>query len=741
MTNRTWLKGFLLAGIAATLMAALPNALPMMHAGKRAGARGFDVGPVVRRGDSDIAGVVASSKGPEAGVWVIAETKDLPTKYAKIVVTDDQGRYLVPDLPKANYKIWVRGYGLVDSSPVETVPGKDVNLTAKLAPDARAAAQYYPGAYWYSLLNLPGKSEFPGTGPSGNGISPGMKSQEQWIEWVKTDGCQGCHQLGDKATRELPASLGHFDSSVLAWSRRISSAQVGGNMNSSLQRFGRERALSMYADWTDRVAAGEYPKEAPARPQGIERNVVITEWDWGIPTEYFHDEIATDRRNPRLNANGAVYGVHEVSTDTISVLDPVHNSASELPVPVRDPNTPFSAPQDMSDPSPYWGNDLIWNSKANVHSLMMDAKGRVWTAATIRPPATPAFCREGSANPSAIAFPLKESSRQATMYDPETRKFTMVDLCFGTQHLMFAEDADNTLWFSNPGGDVVGWLNTKMLDETHDEAKSQGWTAIVLDTNGNGKRDAYVEPGQPLDPTKDKRIKAGFYAVSPSPADGSVWGTVTGYPGAIVRLNPGSNPPATALAEYYEPPLRDPKDAAAGYKGFSPRGMDIDRSGVIWTVLGSGHLASFDRRKCAGPLNGPKALGQQCPEGWTLYPVPGPSFRGTESVSVDTNYYDWVDQYDTFGMGKNVPIATGNGSDSLLALSPATGKFVVLRVPYPMGFYAKSLDGRIDDANAGWKGKGLWSTYATRAPQHIEGGKGTTSKVVKFQLRPDPLAR
>jgi hypothetical protein len=732
MTNRTGLKGFLLAGLAATLAVALPNALPMMHAGKRASA--------VEVGGSDIGGVVTSSKGPEAGVWVIAETKDLPTKYAKIVVTDDQGRYLVPDLPKANYKIWVRGYGLVDSSPVETVPGTDVNLTAKPAPDARTAAQYYPGAYWYGLLKLPGKSEFPGTGPSGNGISPGMKSQEQWVEWVKTDGCQSCHQLGDKATRELPASLGHFDSSVLAWSRRISSAQVGGNMNSSLQRFGRERALTMYADWTDRVAAGEYPKEAPPRPQGIERNVVITEWDWGIPTEYFHDEISTDRRNPRLNANGYVYGVHEVSTDTISVLDPVRNSASELPVPVRDANTPFAAPQDMSESSPYWGNDLIWNSKANVHSLMMDSKGRVWTAATIRAPEAPAFCREGSTNPSAMAFPLKESSRQATMYDPETRKFTMIDLCFGTQHLLFAEDANSTLWFSNPGGDVVGWLNTKRFDETHDEAKSQGWTAIVLDTNGNGRRDAYVEPGQPVDPTKDKRIKAGFYAVSPNPADGSVWGTVTGYPGGIVRLNPGSNPPETTLAEYYEPPLRDPKNPNGGYTGFSPRGMDIDRSGVIWTVLGSGHLASFDRRKCAGPLNGPKAVGQQCSEGWTLYPVPGPSFRGTESVAVDTNYYDWVDQFDTFGMGKNVPIATGNGSDSLLALSQATGKFVVLRVPYPMGFYAKSLDGRIDDANAGWKGRGLWSTYATRAPQHIEGGKGTTSKVVKFQLRSDPLA-
>jgi hypothetical protein len=722
-----------LAGVAAALAVALPNASPALHAGKRAAA--------VAVGGSDIGGVVTSSKGPEAGVWVIAETKDLPTKYAKIVVTDDQGRYLVPDLPKANYKVWVRGYGLVDSAPVETAPGKDVNLTAQIAPDARAAAQYYPGAYWYSLLKLPAKNEFPGTGPTGNGISPGMKSLEQWVEWVKTDGCQSCHQLGDKATRELPASLGHFDSSVQAWSRRLSSAQVGGNMNSSLQRFGRERALSMYADWTDRVAAGEYPNEAPPRPQGIERNVVITEWDWGIPTEYFHDEISTDRRNPTLNANGYVYGVHEVSTDTISVLDPVRNSASELPVPVRDANTPYAAPQDMSEPSPYWGNDVIWTSKANVHSLMMDSKGRVWTAATIRAPETPAFCREGSSNPSAMAFPLKENSRQATMYDPETRKFTMVDLCFGTQHLMFAEDASSTLWFSNPGGDVVGWLNTKLFDQTHDAAKSQGWTAIVLDTNGNGKRDAYVEPDQPVDPAKDKRIKAGFYAVSPSPADGSVWGTVTGYPGAIVRLNPGSNPPETTLAEYYEPPLRDPKNPAAGYRGFSPRGMDIDRSGVIWTVLASGHLASFDRRKCAGPLNGPKAIGQQCPEGWALYPDPGPSFKGTESVAVDTNYYDWVDQFDTFGMGKNVPIATGNGSDSLMALSPATGKFVVLRVPYPMGFYAKSLDGRIDDASAGWKGKGLWSTYATRTPQHIEGGKGTTSKVVKFQMRPDPLAK
>jgi hypothetical protein len=113
--------------------------------------------------------------------------------------------------------------------------------------------------------------------------------------------------------------------------------------------------------------------------------------------------------------------------------------------------------------------------------------------------------------------------------------------------------------------------------------------------------------------------------------------------------------------------------------------------------------------------------------------------RRRGSGSAEASYYTWVDQHDTFGLGRNVPIATGNASDALLAL--VDGKFVVLRVPYPMGFYAKGMDGRIDDENAGWKGKGLWATYGTRTPFHVEGGKGTTSKVVRFQLRPDPLTR
>jgi hypothetical protein len=234
---------------------------------------------------------------------------------------------------------------------------------------------------------------------------------------------------------------------------------------------------------------------------------------------------------------------------------------------------------------------------------------------------------------------------------------------------------------------------------------------------------------------QDKRINAPFYGVAPSPIDDSIWGSVTGMPGLLVRLTLGSNPPSTALSEVYEVPFKDPK---ASGSGFAPRGMDVDGNGVVWTVLSSGHLASFDRRKCKGPLNGPNALGKQCPEGWSLYPLPGPNYKGaTESGSADTAYYNFVDRFDMLGMGKNVALATGNGTEALLAL--IDGKFMTFRVPYPMGFYAKGIDGRIDDPKAGWKGKGIWTTYATRAPFHSEGGKGTTSKLIKFQVRNSPL--
>jgi hypothetical protein len=663
-------------------------------------------------GSTDLGGVVNSAKGPEAGVWVIAETSDLPTRFAKIVVTDGRGRYLMPDLPQASYNVWVRGYGLVDSPKVRTAPGKLLNLTAVEAPNAAAAAEYYPPIYWYSMLKIP------------------TKSQPEWLNQLKTTGCMSCHALGTRGMRTMPKDFAHMKSTE-AWARRIASGQAMTQMINVLNRFDRERVLADWADWTDRIAAGELPFARPERPQGRERNIVLTLWDWSTPTGYMHDLISTDRRKPTVNAHGKLYGAPEESTDFFPVLDPNTHAASQVKHPVRDPRAPSSVKNPMA-PSPYWGPNPIWDSQTSIHNQMMDEKGRVWMAARIRHPDNPDFCKKGSDHPSAKVFPLNSASRHASMYDPATGKFTLISTCFPTHHVILAEDANNTLLFSSgvTGPGAFGWINRKMFEETGDEVKSQGWSPFVLDTNGNGKRDAYVEPNQPADPAKDTRVAANLYSVAYNPKDGSIWGTQLGYPGRVVRVAPGSDPTHTSLTEVFEPP----------FPGYGPRGGDIDRNGVFWASLASGHLGKFDRSKCKGPLNGPKATGKHCPEGWTLYRFPGPQFRDVQDDgSAEASYYTWVDQFNTFGLGENVPIATGNMSDSYFAL--VDGKFVTLRVPYPMGFFAKWAEGRIDDPRAGWKGRSLWATNSTRTVFHNEGGTENRPRVVKFQLRPDPLAR
>jgi hypothetical protein len=678
--------------------------------------------PAISIGGSDLGGVVTGASGPEAGVWVIAETTDLPTKFAKIVVTDDRGRYLIPELPKASYSVWVRGYGLVDSPKTKAGPGATLDLKAVPAPSANAAAQYYPPIYWYSMLKIPAKSEFP--------IGK-VQHQGEWLNIMKSNACIACHALGTPGMRTIPKDFAHMKSAD-AWARRVQSGQAMTQMARDVARIGNPRVFELFADWTDRVAAGELPFDKPARPQGIERNLVLTIWDWSSPTAYMHDLIGTDRRNPTLFPNGKLYGAPEDSTDYVPILDPKTHQVSEILHPVRDPKTPSSKDSPMQ-PSPYWGPKPIWDSKASIHNPMMDEKGRVWFTARVRHPNNPDFCKKGSSHPSARAFPLNRAGRHLSMYDPATGKWTLISTCFATHHLVFAEDANHTLWTSASGGGegAIGWLNRKLYEETGDEERAQGWTPYILDTNGNGKRDAYTEPKEPLDSTKDRRVAINIYAVGVNPVDGSVWGTVLGFPfpGYIVRVAPGSNPTETALTEVYEPPM----------PGYAPRGGDIDRNGVYWVSLSSGHLGRFDRSQCK-VLNGPKATGKHCPEGWTLYPLPGPQFRDVKDPgSAEASYYVWVDQFNTLGLGANVPIVTGNLNDSYYAF--VDGKFVILRVPYPMGFFAKWGEGRIDDPNGGWKGRSLWATNSTRTPYHNEGGKANRPNVIRFQMRPDPLAR
>ena len=672
--------------------------------------------------NDDIGGVVTSAKGPEAGVWVIAETTELPTTYRKIVVTDDRGRFLLPDLPKATYRVWVRGYGLVDSPAVSLTPGRTAALRAVIAPTALAAAQYYPSNYWYALITLPPKTAFPGTGtgPGGNGIGENMQTQDHWIIVMKT-GCETCHQIGTKATREIPESLGKFKTTKEAWDHRAQTGQDGVSMTNGFTNMGRDKSLSMYAEWTDRVNAGAVPA-APPRPQGIERTLVLTEWEWGNARTFAHDELATDKRHPTANANGPIYGV-DWGNDAFLIADPVANTTRMLRVPVIEAGIPAAKPQTMPKPSPYWGDENYWNDPANPNHLAMDSGGRVWISARFRAQEhQPAYCAD---HPSAKFVKQDHSFRQLQYFDPKTQTFTQVNTCFDTHHVMFAEDADETIYSNGVRNHVIGWVKTKVLRETGDEAKAQGWCKGYFDVNGDGRIDVGTEPPIPM---------TGVYGVAVNNLDGSVWGAVPGpVPGRIIRLDP-----KTCIGEAYEPPFLNP---AVEKNSYTPRGIDVDRNGLVWTALaGSGDMASFDRRKCKVTTGPDITNGQHCPEGWTVYPVPGPRFKGTD-VGVDYHYYNWVDQFNTLGLGNNIPLTDGTGSDSLLALNPATGQFTTLRVPYPMNFYQRGLDGRIDDPNGGWKGRGLYATYGENAVWHIEGGKGSKGALVKFQLRTTPLDR
>ena len=654
----------------------------------------------------DLGGVVTSAKGPEAGVWVIAESTDLPTKLARIVVTDDQGRYVVPDLPRANYQVFVRGYGLVDSPRQPAKPGQQLNLTAVVAPDAKAAAQVYPAAWWVSMITLPA----------------GDAAQRRIHRLMKE--CYDCHQVGNKATREIGAYVTGA-TTLDKWNTRTMFGPSGPPMTGFFKELGDDRKL--LADWTDRIKNGEAPKEAPPRPSGVQRNLVVSLWDWGSPIDARSDTAASDTRDPRVNGNGLVYGASQMS-DSLNVLDPLENKAMVVKVPTTMPPlvSSFNA---SPTPSPIMGAD-VWKRQSDPRSVGLDAKGRVWlTARTREPQKLPAWC---SANAFGRYYPLKQSGKQVIVYDPKTQKFDTVDTCFNVDHNIFSKD--NIIYYGIT--DSVGWINMDIWDKTHDAEKATGWCPAVIDTNGDGKISAgWTEPDQPVDPTKDHRITFGCYAVTVN-TDGSLWCSGTGNEQKrIVRLEKGANPPETCRAEVYEPPPgQTPEVIGTG-------GIESDAKGIVydaWRI--SGHFTAFDRSKCKTTKDS-KASGQSCPEGWTIYRNTAEPHYGNSLYKTADAYLVHLDGPNTLGLGEDSPMYSSPNTDSMEVFSSTTKQFVTLRVPYPLGFFARSGSARVDNPNAGWKGKGFWSSYSTFAGWHIEGGKGTLPKVVKLQMRPNPLAK
>lgn len=643
-----------------------------------------------------IEGVVSNAAGgaPEAGVWVIAETASLPTPFRKIVVTDDRGRFLVPDLPAGAYHVWVRGYGLKDSAPVDAAPGgDDLKLKVASAADAREAARVYPAQYWLSLYEPPPLAALPKATGAGGQVAPGpVAARDEWIAQFKL-GCMVCHQIGAEITRAL-SSPQDFETT---WRK-------AGVMSLTADALGREPLKASLVDWERRIAAGETPPPPP-RPSGAERNIVITEWQWGAFNSYMHDEIATDKRNPTLYPYGPVWGL-DIGTDTLWKLDPKTNQVSSFHVPVR------------GDYHESWSKSFSsWSAYtwvANPHNPMMDEKGRVWITTQVRdkyrqpkweaqdlvyqagfaPPAGgPA---KGGAMQTAEGerTDANSSGRQLGYFDTKTEKFVLIDTIYGTHHLQF--DAKGRIWTSlDPRG--VGMFDPALFDPAHPEA-----------TEGRAQK-LFLK----VDPKTGQSLTGGGYGIAVDPVDQTIW-----------RANPVAIGAANKLMKY-DPRTNVHTDYVLPAPLRGPRGIDFTTDGKVWFATGSGHLGRLD------PATGKFSW-------WVL---PGPRLKGTgpETGSAEMPYYVWVDQFDTFGLGKDMVITTGTDSDSLVIFDPKTEKFTVIRVPYPLSFYHRGLDGRIDDEKAGWKGRGLWATYGEDPALFIEGAQ--RSNLVHIQMRPSPLAR
>ena len=648
----------------------------------------------------------------------------------------------MPDLPKANYDVWVRGYGLVDSPKVKATPGKTVNLKAVAAPDAKAAAaSTTPRSTGSRCCRCRRRATSPAPGPQGNGISPNIKSQGEWIRnVVNTDGCTGCHQMGGKATREIPASiLGTFED-IEGGVGSAHSGRPGRRRHERALHAGRPRARAgdvRGLDRSHRRTASCRPRRPP-RPQGSERNVVVTMWDWADPKVYLHDEIASDKRNPTVNANGPIYGALEESGDYLPVVDPTtqHGEPGEADG-ARSEDAELGRSRRRRQPSPYWGDEAIWNSQTTRAQLRDGQAGpRLGRGAHPQDRRRRPWCQAGSDHPSAKLFPINQSQRGSWSCTTRRRSRPRpIDTCFSWGHVNF--DDNDVLWSSFGPAGVEGWFDTKIWDKTHDEKKAQGWTRVrprqqrqrqarrVHRAESAGRSDE----GQAASTCTFYGVLAGARRLG--------LGNGAGHAGRRSCAScPDAHPPETALAEYYEVPWNNPKASGAGLRA-ARHGRRQQRR----RLDGALERTSRELRspQVQGPAERPDGDGTALPRRLDALSAARAELqgRGRFSAAPTRRYYDFVDRFDMLGVGKDVPLATGNESEGLLAL--VDGKFLTLRVPYPMGFFAKGMDGRIDNPNAGWKGKAIYTTLATRAPFHVEGGKGTTSKLVKFQVRPTPL--
>ena len=596
-----------------------------------------------------------------------------------------------------------------------------------------AAAQYYPAIYWYAMLGIPDKSEFPGSArqrhPNEARRVAGRRQDRRLHRLPRARHGGDAHDpAGARPLQELGGSLGaahHVGPGDDADGQRRSRAST------------RERALKLFADWTDRIAAGELPPAQPPRPQGVERNVVVTLWDWGNPKAYLHDEISTDKRNPTrqrqrqdLRRDRGEHRPHAGARPGDARADRDAASRCAIRRRRRRRTHPMA-------PSPYWGDEPIWDSQtSDAQSDARRARPRLVhrahaAAATIRTSAG-----KGSTTRRRRCSRSKARTASCRCTIRRRGKFTLIDTCFTTHHLAFAEDANHTLWTSarrsgEPACSAGSTARCSRRPATSRE--SQGWTPFVLDTNGNGKRDDYVEPDQPVDPAKDKRVVAGLYGVAVNPGGRHGLGhRRSAIPGYVVRVNPGRRSDATPRSpKSTSPPTPGLRRRAAATSTATASSGRRSRA-AIWRASTAASARAAQR---------PDRDRQAMPGRLDAVSVPGPAVQATSQNRQRGG--------ELLHLGRPVRHVRPRQERADRHRQPQrraarAGRRQVRRCcacPIRSASTPSGMDGRIDDAQSRLEGpRACGRPSSTRAPFHIEGGKGTRPKVVRFQLRPDPLA-
>ncbi len=360
----------------------------------------------------DIGGVVTGPKGPEAGVWVIAETTDLPTKF----VEDRRHRRSrpLPAARSAEGELQRVGARLRPRRLAEGAgdAGQDAEPDGGRRAERARRRRVLPGRLLVLAAQAcPRRASSPAPGRRGNGISPNIdRPGASGSASLKSGGCTACHQLGTKGTREIPPALGTFHDV----GRGVGAAHA---VRTGRRADDQRRSTSSGASARSRCSptgpiaspAGEVPP-APPRPQGIERNVVITEWDWADPKAYLHDEVSTDRRNPTLNANGLIYGALELSADYLPVLDPVRQHDQPGAADRARSEHAADAARRCRSRRRTGASEAIWTSKNNVHNPMFDEKGRVWITSAVRPSGQSGLLQGGLEPSVGEALPARSAS-------------------------------------------------------------------------------------------------------------------------------------------------------------------------------------------------------------------------------------------------------------------------------------------------------------------------------------------